>query len=356
MTYRDPQLLKQKGYDRQGLKAVDDQSNRRNAGLPEARLGDVFAGDGRELDGGFWVPVGLRVEDRRGEPGVAYDGWEEALWRPGPKLTGSALAEFMQLAGEPIPGSAPGEAVLRFAGRWGALSLQPDREGPGAPTQARPGTAWGLMGSPARAPYWEPLAAWHAQATAMSATLELAATLRGGGKAEAALPTAKLMLRLACWTPWLDRQGMVAVAGGGFSYGPGDVLALPADEVARWQLTELRQVLQQVIRLWLRWGGCYPVPAPVAEAPEKGLRLVLRGRDLTGSLALDLANSVTNPMGLYVCDRCHYRYAPVERRPKTGQHHYCPACRAKRDWTVSDRARRRTLNAERRLAAQEPPE
>jgi hypothetical protein len=101
-----------------------------------------------------------------------------------------------------------------------------------------------------------------------------------------------------------------------------------------------RHLLAQALNEWINmapprlWVGWYLE----SEAPEASFTCP----GLIGALTMQLVAAVVGPDGLAVCANCHRPYRPVNRRPKEGSNHFCPACRDTGRWKLSKRKTRST--------------
>ncbi|MHB8312385.1 MAG: hypothetical protein ACYDD0_03670 [Candidatus Dormibacteria bacterium] len=264
------------------------------------------------------------------------ESWTTSLEKP----TRGCLQAFCQL------GTGADEAVLGFARKWGPLglcehgrprshdgpglcpcTLQANRSELGLPSNWEPGEQG--------APDWhevayEPLEAWRRYARAARALLEVAAYLRPSGHEIAAAEVWETICPLPPPQRYQEDEGW------------------PLDRPFTHE--GALQAIHDALGRWLSWGAVRPVPVVNGEKVE----VTLRGWQLPGRLAVELATAVTASKGeSYVCDLCKVLYVPEKRRPKAGQRHYCPACRSKdpRGWTEAKRQRQQAWRARRKAEA-----
>ncbi len=75
---------------------------------------------------------------------------------------------------------------------------------------------------------------------------------------------------------------------------------------------------------WLALGGVRPIMLMDAAGCSPKLRLQV---SLFGILAVQLFLAIARASTYAWCDGCGGLYEPAERRPKSGQRHFCPGCR-----------------------------
>lgn len=88
------------------------------------------------------------------------------------------------------------------------------------------------------------------------------------------------------------------------------------DVAGQWAL------VAEVADAWLRLGDA----RPRIRLPGAGEGMVFSGRNLFGTLALQLASAISRREGLDICLGCGLPYTPTRVPPK-GRRHYCSACR-----------------------------
>jgi hypothetical protein len=219
------------------------------------------------------------------------------------------LAEFVKL-----DGAAP-DRVLAFARRWGPLGICEHGEPSTHRLLCYPfGVILDAQSHAERAfrgRAWEPVAAWHRYAMRARAVLLAAADLEEGNVvADRTVATLHAMVE--------DAQTVdVSVAA------------------CRRDPNAVRELISWVIYYWLRWGAVGPTFE--CDYPQRIFKagLVLNPWHLTpmltygflfGTLAMQLAATLTSPRGIFRCDECREPYTPEKRRPKAGQHHFCASC------------------------------
>ncbi len=202
-------------------------------------------------------------------------------------------------------------AILRFARRWGVLSLCRKH---GLPTTHVHAGESGFcrqigheeqLGGGGR----EPIAAWRKYAREASALVDAAASVLGGAPMDART------LAILTEAPGPDPETWSEVAP-----EPRDS---DLREMEPWQgRGDLhRDLVEFYIDRWLRYANVRLGFAWARRGPE----IVLGGSDgLFRTLAMELAFRVTRTERMVMCSGCR---RPVPARPRPGERTYCPDCR-----------------------------
>ena len=323
------------------------------------------------------IQVPEEVWFEAGPPGPARIGWRAGGDRVSPPLH-RCLDEFTRLAG------APDQAVVRIAGRWGALGIC-EHGKPHLHNNSRDGCCWPLsedhrawerreiqlewlrhhavdMDNPYRyrAPHWEPLAAWRMYAHAFRAILNLAHDVRNGRATRPEDWRDGFTGRIE----WLRSHGGAADAA-----APADASAW--DPPVGWDLRspwfnpspdQRRTVLSYLVNGLLWEAGMVPSLMWADETPWVGLTIGVPVRRQAGDvewpatrlfavLACQLTAAVASSSGVVrcsVCDRAYPR-SPDRRAIRGDRRNFCgDDCRAEaRKSTDRESWHRRKPNRQR---------
>jgi hypothetical protein len=227
-----------------------------------------------------------------------------------------ALDEFIPLA------ECSGQAILDYARRWGVLEIC-CHDLP----RAHRGEDFETRCSPLRHEnpdewlYVEPLATWRSLAARVRAIVNLAAGLRFGnlGKHEEWL----VALAPDAYRPWLIDRSQLGPDG------VGNPLLL-ADAVQ--ELLVIGDV-----RPSFSWRGERGYGIEIGGVGDP--RLTGYGPSLFGTIATQLAFTLSRSDGLAICSGCGRAFSASESRAKPGSNRYCGSCRAN-GVDARDRAKR----------------
>lgn len=242
------------------------------------------------------VPVILRLEGDR----LVWRGHdlERPELEPKPVDPAGALDAFIRISSA--------EDVLRFAERWGPLSLCKHN----APAcHAGPGPVALTACSPTRS---ESIEVWLRFARHAHAVVEVAIAVRAGE------PSPR--------EPWETL----------LNYKPSEGHPVREDLEEHLRLLQERPPvgpmlswfqLKRIVDSWLRAGDVRPEADP-GRMGRDGCEIRLGGYHTFGLLAIQLLSAVTSDRGIYYCHSCQEPYAP-SRKPQHGRRHYCgkPECK-----------------------------
>jgi len=330
----------------------------RGAKIPANSLGDAphppQAYDGRiPVDGGIRIGTWggaevLIVENliRTWRPPdgelVASDHWkDDDDWSD---EISPCLLEFTHLDTEKP------EGILKFAQRWGLMGICRHGKPAGHHPNCRPRQKDKL--SEGVRVLWEPLEDWRRLARQVRTILEVMSdmTLKNErtGKSQ-------------------DWKTIVECSRPAWAAGIGDQSPMRAPDLCGpnedWHLIiqtgeeSHLMALGQCIENWLLYGDVHLRAYPQSERSSGLLRQMQTVTDVTGVLALQMANAATSRVGIYRCDdpKCRRPYEPTFRRPRAGESHYCPTCAngihgraANRKWSRNNYEPKGTTAAKRR--------
>lgn len=292
----------------------------------------------RQLNGdmGSQVPTGFVLV-----PGVIKLDGEALVWelagpakavRPGPGM----LEEFLRLA------KAPPAAFLRYARKWGVLSL--DERG-------RP-CRLGLNGR-------ESLEDWKYFSRRARAVLNIAAY----AKLDRLAPPEhwKSLVSLALW----DRAASAAEIKDEFDslthglpiYPPPEKMVRPG----RSRVEVVRQVIENEINAWLKLHSADQGSRPPDFAVHWNHRVanwelqIDHHGFLFRALAFQLALVASGAHGFYCCTGCGTPYLRTKDAPRRGEANFCEQCGREEALRLADRRRRQKIAEACRLHAEGVP-
>lgn len=193
---------------------------------------------------------------------------------------------------------------------------------------------------------WEPVEAWKRYVNQMRTILRMAAqlTLKGTANAE------DWKTVEACDIPSFDDYPYPGLRrGAGDDAEPVRLWSPPPSiksNAARRLGIDERLGLTYCVGHWFKFGriGVGPRPPRQTDKAKQLLTLKVWSHGLCGRLALELAATLSSPLGVYICDSCGNGYQPRVRRPRRGvDAHYCWNCSegtgkaSKRDWARRQR-------------------